>query len=347
MGNSHLFTHMITHLISLTGALAFLWLNIPLPWLFGPMFACLLAALTGVRLSVVKPLSDGMRTILGVAVGASMTTAFFTALPGIWDTLILIPFMVVVIGVLGVWYFQRFAGYDLPTSYYASMPGGLQDMIAFGEEAGGNVRAISLIHATRVLVIVVILPLILTQVWGAELNTSPGASITTFAWDQIAILIFCGLAGWRIAKRAGMFGASILGPLILAAIASLAGILHTRPPAEAIWAAQYFIAIGIGAKYVGITSRELRHDVVAGLGFCLVLLVLTSVVVLGVSALDLAPPMETILALAPGGQAELVVLALIVGADMGFVVAHHLFRIFFVILGAPVIARLFDSKHSG
>ena len=85
----------------------------------------------------------------------------------------------------------------------------------------------------------------------------------------------------------------------------------------------------------------------AGLGFCVVLLVLTSVVVLGVFALDLAPPMETILSLAPGGQAELVVLALIVGADMGFVVAHHLFRIFFVILGAPVIAKLFDPKQTG
>lgn len=308
------------------------------------MFACLLAALLGLKLSDIKPLSEGMRTILGVAVGASVTTAFFIALPDIWDTLALIPFMVIANGIMGVWYFKRFAGYDFPTAYYASMPGGLQDMIVFGEEAGGNVRAISLIHATRVLVIVVILPLMLTQLWDANLDTPPGASVTTFELDQIAILIVCGLAGWRIAKRTGMFGASILGPLIFTAIASLVGILHTRPPAEAIWAAQYFIAIGIGVKYVGITSKELRHDVVAGLGFCVLLLALTTAVVLAVLALDLAPPMETILSLAPGGQAELVVLALIVGADMGFVVAHHLFRIFFVILGAPLIAKLFRPK---
>ena len=37
----------------------------------------------------------------------------------------------------------------------------------------------------------------------------------------------------------------------------------------------------------------------------------------------------------------------IVGADMGFVVAHHLLRIFFVILGAPVMARLFAPKQKG
>jgi len=214
------------------------------------MFACLTAALCGMHLSVIKPLGQAMRTILGVAVGASVSIAFFAALPGIWDTLIVVPVMVIAIGVLGVWYFQRVAGYDFPTAYYAAMPGGLQDMIVFGEEAGGNVRAISLIHATRVLVIVVTLPLILTHLWQADLGMAPGAPISSVAPDQLVILAVCGLAGWQIAKRAGMFGASILGPLILTALASLAGIVHTRPPAEAIWAAQYFIAIGIGSKYV-------------------------------------------------------------------------------------------------
>ncbi len=339
--------HALTHAVALAGAVSFLAIGLPLPWLFGPMFACLVAALLGAQLANFKPVSDGMRTILGVAVGATVTVAFLKDLPGIWETLIIVPVFVMAIGVLGVWYFRRFAGYDFPTAYYASMPGGLQDMIVFGEEAGGNVRAISLIHATRVLVIVVILPVVLSAVWDADLQRPPGAAIVTFAWDQLVLLAACGLLGWRVAKRLGMFGASILGPLILTALASLAALLHTRPPAEAVWAAQYFIAIGIGVKYVGITGKELRHDIAAGIGFCLILLALTAAVIEGVFLLDLAPPMETILSLAPGGQAELVVLALIVGADIGFVVAHHLLRIFFVILGAPIIARWMDPKRQG
>ncbi|MEE4188943.1 MAG: AbrB family transcriptional regulator, partial [Roseobacter sp.] len=36
-------------------------------------------------------------------------------------------------------------------------------------------------------------------------------------------------------------------------------------------------------------------------------------------------------------------LALIVGADVAFVVAHHMLRIFVVILGAPIAARVFDT----
>ena len=337
--------HLITHTICLTGAAIFLWLELPLPWLFGPLFSCLLAALIGINLYSIKILSDAMRTILGVAVGATVTLSFLLALPGFWNTLIFIPITVILSGIIGVWYFQKLCGYDFPTAYYSSMPGGLQDMLVFGEEAGGNVRAMSLIHATRVLVIIIALPTLLKFIWGISLDKPPGDPIKNFEIEQLIILGICGIAGWKIASFLGMFGASILGPLILTAIASITGILHTRPPVEAIWAAQYFIALGIGVKYVGVTAQEIRKDILAGLGFCIFLLVITLSIVSLVINYNLAPAVDAILSMAPGGQAELVVMALIVGADLGFVVAHHLFRIFIVILGAPIMERFMKSKY--
>ena len=51
-------------------------------------------------------------------------------------------------------------------------------------------------------------------------------------------------------------------------------------------------------------------------------------------------PVEAFLAFAPGGQAEMTVLAIVTGADLGFVIAHHLTRIVLVIAGAPLVARL-------
>ena len=337
--------HLITHIICLLGAAIFLWLELPLPWLFGPLFSCLLAALIGINLYSIKILSDAMRTILGVAVGATVTLSFLLALPGFWNTLIFIPITVILSGIIGVWYFQKLCGYDFPTAYYSSMPGGLQDMLVFGEEAGGNVRAMSLIHATRVLVIIIALPILLTFIWGISLDKPPGDPIRNFEIEQLIILGICGIAGWKIASFWGMFGASILGPLILTAIASITGILHTRPPVEAIWAAQYFIALGIGVKYVGVTAQEIRKDILAGLGFCIFLLVITLSIVSLVINYNLAPAVDSILSMAPGGQAELVVITLIVGADLGFVVAHHLFRIFIVILGAPIMERFMKSKY--
>ena len=110
------------------GVAVFRWLALPLPWLLGPIFACLIAALSRVPMGGVPVLNDGMRTILGVAVGATLTPAVLATFPEMWSTLVLVPVMVLLIGVIGVPYFQRLCGYDFPTAYYATMPGGLHHL---------------------------------------------------------------------------------------------------------------------------------------------------------------------------------------------------------------------------
>ncbi len=335
---------VITFGVGLIGVAVFKLLALPLPWLLGPIIACLIAALAGVPMRGVQVLNDGMRTILGVAVGATLTPAVLATFPAMWPTLMLVPAMVVCIGAIGIPYFLRVWKYDFPTAYYAAMPGGLQDMLLFGEQAGGNVRSLSLIHATRVMVIVVTLPFLLQGIWGADLTNPPGVPLTTVPMHELALMVVCAIVGWRGGQRIGLFGASILGPLIVTAAVTLSGFLHNRPPAEAIWAAQFFIGVTIGSKYAGITAQELRRDLAAGFGFCLILIALTVVFVEAIYVSGLAPGMEALLAFAPGGQAELTVLALIVGADLAFVVAHHVLRIIVVILGAPVAAKVFSPR---
>ncbi|MCW1950662.1 MAG: AbrB family transcriptional regulator [Octadecabacter sp.] len=334
-----------THLIALLGVGVFQLLNLPLPWLLGPIMASLVAALAGVPMRGILVLNNLMRSILGVAVGATFTVALVITMAGMWTTLILVPLMVFLIGLVGVPYFQRLWGFDFATSYYGAMPGGLQDMLLFGQEAGGDVRALSLIHATRVLVIVVALPFILKSYWGVDLSNPPGVPAATLPVSQLLLMAFCGVVGWQGAKAVGLFGASILGPMILAGALALFGILQHRPPAEAIWMAQFFIGMTVGTKYAGVTGAEVRRDVAAALGFCIILLVLSGIFVEAIYLFELAQPMETLLAFAPGGQAEMTVLALIAGADMAFVIAHHVLRILVVILCAPIAARLFSERR--
>jgi len=190
----------------------------------------------------------------------------------------------------------------------------------------------------------VALPFILSWYWNVDLSNPPGVPAATLPLSQLALMVVAGLAGWQIAKAVGLFGASILGPMILAGILALTGVLQHRPPAEAIWAAQFFIGMTVGTKYAGVTAAEVRTDVTAALGFCVILLVLSAGFVELIHLFHLAPPMETLLAFAPGGQAEMTVLALIAGADMAFVIAHHVLRIIVVILGAPIAARLFRPR---
>ncbi|WP_283643304.1 AbrB family transcriptional regulator [Marinovum algicola] len=335
---------ILTFALAAFGTVLFLALGLPLPFLFGPMAACLIAALAHVPIKGFGQVSLAARTILGVAVGASITPALFAELPRMVTSIALVPLFIAVIALVGVPYFRRVWGFDAPTAYYAAMPGGLQDMVIFGTEAGGDPRALSLVHATRVLIIVTLAPIILTYGYGAGLTNPIGAPASELPVRELALMAAAAWIGWKGGARIGLFGASILGPLILTALLSLSGLIHARPPREAILVAQFFIGCAIGVHFLGVTFRELRRVVVAGVGYVALLALLATGFTALATRLGLARPVETFLAFAPGGQAEMTVLAIVSGADLGFVITHHLTRIILVILGAPIVAGLIRRR---
>ncbi len=318
--------------------------GLPLPFLFGPMAACLLAALAGAKLQGMGRLGKGMRTILGVAVGASVTPALVGQLPAMALSVALIPLFIMSIALVGVPLFRR-AGLDPVTAWYAAMPGGLQDMVVFGQEAGADMRRLSLIHATRVLLIVTLAPPILTRIYGAQLTAPMGAPLMEVPITELAFMLGAALLGWLGGEKIGLFGATILGPMMVTAALSLGDFIHMRPPAELILLAQVFIGMSVGVHYVGITRRELQSTVALGVAFVLVLALITAVFVEAVVLTGLADPVDAFLAFAPAGQAEMTVLAIIVGADLGYVILHHLTRMVLVITGAPLAARFLGYRR--
>lgn len=322
----------------LIGAVCFWYLDLPLPFLFGPMAASLLIALLGGKLEDFGQVTVFSRTILGVAVGASITPQVIHDLPVIAKSVALIPIYLGIIGVLGYAFFRHIYKFDPATAYFSAMPGGLQDMILFGEEAGGNPRTLSLIHATRVLVIVAIVPILLTGVYETTFSHPVGSPALELPWHELVLMLVAALSGWKIAERLGLFGATILGPMIAAAGLSLGGLLHSRPPAEAILFCQFFIGAGIGVHYVGVTLRELRQVVSAATLYVLLLASVAALFAWISTVSGFVQPVEAFLSFVPAGQAEIAILTIAVGADLGVVVMHHLVRITLIILGAPLVA---------
>ncbi len=329
-----------TMLLGASGSLLFWSLNLPLPFLLGPISACLLAALAGIPMRGAGQAEQLMRTVLGVAVGSAITPSLIGDLPAMATSILLVVPYLLLIGLIGFPFFHRVRGLDRPTAFYASMPGGFQDMVLFGEEAGADTRALSLIHATRLLVIMVLVPLALQMGFGRSLNAPLGQAAANIALSELALMAVAAIVGWRVARRIGMFGASILGPMIATAALSLAGLITHRPPAEAIILSQLVIGTGIGVKYRGLTLAELRSHVGAGAMFSAMLCLVAAIFALLSHLISGTAGVEALLSFAPGGQAEMAILAIISGADLAFVVSHHIFRVTLVILCAPIVARL-------
>ena len=100
---------ILTLMLAGLGTLVFWALNLPLPFLFGPLSASLLAAMLGARLRGFGQISVGARTILGVAVGASVTPQLLGTLPQMAASVALVPLYIAIIAVIALG-FLAFAG---------------------------------------------------------------------------------------------------------------------------------------------------------------------------------------------------------------------------------------------
>ena len=335
-----------TVLICLGFSLLLEKIGAPLPFLFGSLFGCLFTSLLGIKLAGIPIVSSVSRSVLGVAIGTTLTMEVITTIPSYVPTLLIIPLYVFLISSIGYPFFRKVLKYDRPTAYYAAMPGGLQDMIVFGIEAGGNPRTLSLVHATRSLVLITIAPIVLTQIFELELGNPLGSPIIELPLIENVGLFLTGIVGMLLFRKLKLFGADILGPLLLSAPLAMGGILTHRPSEEMIILSQFFIGLGVGIQYQGITTKELRRDVIAGLGFVAVIIPLALLTLLVASQVSDIPLFELFLCFWPGGQAEIAVMTLAAGGSVSIIVLHHIVRILLVITGAPLLHRLKNKQES-
>ena len=342
-----LWPYLVGMAIGVAGAITFIVLHLPLPWFLGSLTATMVMAVLGVRFSAPKPLQIPMRAVLGVAVGTAFTPALAARAGSMLPSLLLMVPWVLVIMALGTWAFVRIAGFDRKTALFASVPGGLTDMVTMAEDSGANVRAVTLIQLTRICLIVFLVPVWL--IWHDGFDVAGQASSGRFGVLEtplldLAVLIALGVIGYLAAKRIGLAGPAVVGPMVLSALIHVLGLTEAHVPREAMIVAQVTLGVLLGAQFRGLTLAEFRTTMIWGVAFSIVLIALTLAVTEAVFRAFGFIYAPTLLAYAPGGQAELNLLAYALRLDVAFVALHHLFRLAICILGVQIWLRVSDPR---
>ena len=109
-------------------------------------------------------------------------------------------------------------------------------MVIVGGTLGGDVRVISLVHAARVLLVVLIVPFgfVLFEGYDAGVRPPIGPSIVDFPLSEVLILGACAVVGGLGAKMLRIPAAFVTGPMFLSAAVHLAGLTASSPPAELV-----------------------------------------------------------------------------------------------------------------
>lgn len=327
--------------IAITAGIAFTLARLPLPWLLGPLTVVLVLTLAKRAPAQPKFLVQPVRALLGVAVGASFTPALVNQLWGMTGSILLmIPYMILAT-VLGVVLLMRYAGFDKQTAFFSSAPGGLADMVLMAEEAGANLRHVTLVQAARLLAIVFLVPFWLQfgegkPLGGAVPKTSHLTDLLVF--DALLIMVMAW-TGWRIGERLGLFGASMVGPMLLSGLAHGFGLTTVKVPVELLVFTQITLGIVIGANFKGVSLRECMTVLSWGFLFAVLLVASAGAFAIVVARLTGIDPTTLLLCYAPGGQNEMAILALILGIDVAIVALHHFVRVIMVIVGAQFVFR--------
>jgi len=100
----------------------------------------------------------------------------------------------------------------------------------------------------------------------------------------------------------------------------------------------------IGCRFIGTARSEVFRTIGLSVGSTAILLAITALFAALVVAVADLPLNSAILAYSPGGLAEMSLVALALGVDVAFVATHHVIRIVYVVIAAPLVYRLFLNK---
>ena len=302
----------------------------------------------GLSLRVDTRLRTGMIVVLGVMLGSSFSPEILEK-AGAWSvSLAMLVVYVAVVGVGAALVYRRIFRTETTTSFFAGIPGGLTEMAILGGAMGGHERTISLTHTTRLFFVIMVIPLWFQFIadYSPEARASAAVSLGDQAISDMVILVASGCVGWFVGTKLRLPGAALTGPAIASATVHLAGWTAAPPPSELVALSQVIIGASIGCRFAGVTRREVavtvRNAVVVSIGLIAASGAFAAVLV-PLTGLSFAP---LFLAFAPGGIAEMSLVALALDIDAAFVATHHVFRITIVLILAPLGFRILQRISS-
>jgi len=323
------------------GGALFRHFNLPLAWMIGAMFATTAASVAGVPLLAASRLRMVMIAVLGVMLGSAFSPATAARIVTWWPTVTALALYIAVVTGLLTLYFRRVAGYDWVTAYFSASPGGLNEMVLVGSALGGNDRTIALVHAVRILLVVLAIPFGFVLFGGYQRGSAMplGVPIAEFPLVDFAILTVCAVVGAVVARALRVPAALVVGPMVASAAVHLAGITASRPPGELVAAAQVVIGSTLGARFAGIRPFQVLRVALTSGGATAIMLALTLGFSLALEPLAGSSMQATLLSFAPGGLAEMSLIALALHVDAAFVSTHHVVRIILIVILSPMLFR--------
>ncbi len=322
-------------------------LHLPLGFLLGSLVAVAVTAAAGWRvLGQVVTLPMRLRMsfvpVIGVAIGGAFTPQIAREALGWGPSLLALVVFIPLAHAIGYGIYRR-GGLSHKTAFFGSVPGGLIETVQLGEEAGADVALLTLLQFLRLILTIIAVPMIFWALTGEAVGSASGVRMAgadaALSGLDVAILLACGVVGALGAKALRIPAGIMTGPLALSALVHGIGLVEGVPPQWLINMTQVVLGTGLGARFAGIDRAQMRRAGSLALINGAVALGIAYAFALILHALVGEPVVAVFLAFAPGGLAEMALIALSLNMSTIYVTVHHVARIVLAVFLAQLGAR--------
>ncbi len=338
---------VLTLLLGGVGGLAARALHLPLPMLLGPLLAVAAAAIAGCQplghpVQVPPALRLVFVPVIGVSIGAAFTPDLIRAAVGWWPSLLGLVLFIPLVHQIAYRLALASGITDRAAAWFGTAPGGLIETVEMGEAAGADIRLVSTLQFLRLVLTILLVPLGFTWLTGQAVGSGAGVRIggsATLDGVEALWLAAAAVVGGVLGRRAGLPAGIVLGPVLASGLVHLAGLADAAPPGWLIGVTQVVVGVTLGVRFAGLNGALLARALRAALLSVAMMLGAAGLAALGLSRLTGEPVAEVFLAYAPGGLAEMSLIALSLHMSVIFVTAHHVLRIFLAVAFARTLRR--------
>jgi membrane AbrB-like protein len=312
------------------------WLETPIPWMIGPMVAVAALNLLGIRAFALPYGRQMGQVVLGSAIGIYFTPPVLVALGANALPILLTTFSAFAIGGIGALVMSRVSGVDGKSAFFASIPGGSMAMANLAEKYGATMPPVAVAHSLRVSILVIVIPFGLTY---GGIHIEPSSFRPEFSLDYsilIPWLVASAVLG-ELSERLRFHNGCLLTPLFVGALLALNGVTLSEVPSWLTDFAQLMFGLILGERYERAFFAKHKLFIPFALVNATFIILASAAVALGISWAFGIPLATLIIATAPGGMAEMAIVAQALQMAIPTVMAFHLFRIIIVNMGTQYI----------
>jgi len=349
------FSMLLTSITGMVGGLIFKKINMPLPWMLGPMTAVLIGSKLG-KLHLYWPsrVRNWGLIIIGYSSGLSFTQDTLFQIIQQLPWMLVMTVVLLAFSALTAFAVSKMSGIDYPSILTGCTPGGLTQMVTLGEEMEGmDLTVITFLQVTRLMLIVFCVPLLVySPLYSVEKSsyTKVAEIASSVPLDMLIpkIILFAiiSVIFAILAKKFKIPTPYLLGPIIGIAILNVSGFHGPKVSPLLLIVAQFSMGCYLGLllkpEKLGNKMKIVSLALINGIVLILFSLILSYVFV-KIHGLE---GTTSFLCMAPGGADQMGVIASVISADVSMVIGYQMFRMFFVNIAVPPVLKWFYRYYT-